>query len=736
MAEVRSTAVVPLNGKNYPTWKVQCRMALIKDGLWGIVDGTESIPGEDEAEARRKYITRRDRALATIVLSVEPSLLYLIGNPQDPGTVWTSLQNHFQKKTWANRLELRRKLYSLRLKDGAPVQEHIRRMTEIFEELSVIEAPVSDEDKVVHLLASLPDSFGVLVTALEANSETVPKIELVTERLLREEHKLKEKGETIGDDQKAFAAEGRQKRLTCHFCRKPGHIKRDCWKLAQLQAAKPGAGKKGHKPKHAANKVTSKQKGSAAVSGDEEALVVGYALATPGISKNLWIVDSGATCHMCNDKTLFSELETLREPQEVSLGDGHVLEAAAEGSVSLEMLLPDGRKQRCKLRKVLWIPKLSHNLLSVSRVSETGKTVAFDDSGCEITNADGKCIAYASKTGDLYCLNLCRDQQSLNLATEKNKERLWHRRYGHFCEQSLQKLAKKELVDDFDYDTRNSIGFCEVCIGGKHHRSPFGTSDRCTSEHLELVHTDICGKMGVKSIGGAEYFITFTDDKTRYSWVYPLKTKDQAFDCFLDWKASVERSSGKKLKMIRSDNGGKYTSKKFEAYLKSQGIRHECTIPKTPEQNSIAERLNRTLVESCRSMLLDADLPQRFWAEAISTANYLRNRCPSHAIKGVTPYQAWHGVKPKVEHLRVFGCESYAHIPKDERKKLDSKARKCILMGYGERTKGYRLYDAAQKKILHSRDVRFNEKEKPDKMDSESTPKTDIPETRVSLELP
>ena len=115
MAEVRSTAVVPLNGKNYPTWKVQCRMALIKDGLWGIVDGTEAIPGEDEAEARRKYITRRDRALATIVLSVEPSLLYLIGNPQDPGTVWTSLQNHFQKKTWANRLELRRKLYSLRL---------------------------------------------------------------------------------------------------------------------------------------------------------------------------------------------------------------------------------------------------------------------------------------------------------------------------------------------------------------------------------------------------------------------------------------------------------------------------------------------------------------------------------------------------------------------------------------------------------------------------------------------
>ena len=735
MAEVRSTVIVPLREKNYPTWKVQCRMALVKDGLWGVVDGTDTDPGTENVEARRKYLSTRDRALAMIVLSMEPSLLYLIGDPQDPGKVWKTLQDHFQKKTWANRLELRRKLYALRLKEGDSVQEHVRRMTEIFEELSVIDAPVSDEDKVVHLLASLPDSFGMLVTALEANSETVPKLELVTERLLHEEQKLKKKDEAAGDDQKALAAKRRLKSRTCHFCGKPGHIKRDCWKLAELQAVKE-AGKKGNRHKHTANKVTIKQKDREVSSdSDNEALVVGYALAAT--SKKLWIVDSGATCHMCNDKTLFSELTILRKPQEVSLGDGHVLEAIAEGTVSLQMLLPERRKQRCSLKKVLWIPNLSHNLLSVSRASEAGKTVTFDDSGCEITNTDGKCIATASKIGDLYFLNLSKNQQSLNMITEKNKERLWHRRYGHLSEQGLQKLAKKRLVDNFDYDAGSKIGFCEACIGGKHHRSPFDASDRTTSEHLELVHTDLCGKMGVKSIGGAEYFISFTDDKTRYSWVYPLKTKDQAFDYFLEWKALVEKSSGKKLKTIRSDNGGEYTSKRFEAYLKSEGICHECTIPKTPEQNGIAERLNRTLVESSRSMLLDADLPQRFWAEAVSTANYLKNRCPSRAVKGMTPYEAWHGTRPKVEHLRVFGCESYAHIPKDERRKFDSKARKCILLGYGERTKGYRLYDPVQQKVLHSRDVRFNEEEKQVRVNSESTPRDDISEThRVALELP
>ena len=125
MAEMKAVSIVPLNGKNYPTWKVQCRMALMKDGLWGIVNGSERDPGESQVEAHKKFVSRRDRALALVVLAVEPSLLYLIGDPEDPVAVWNKLEGQFQKKTWANKLELRRKLYSLRLKDGESVHEHI-----------------------------------------------------------------------------------------------------------------------------------------------------------------------------------------------------------------------------------------------------------------------------------------------------------------------------------------------------------------------------------------------------------------------------------------------------------------------------------------------------------------------------------------------------------------------------------------------------------------------------------
>ena len=111
------------------------------------------------------------------------------------------------------------------------------------------------------------------------------------------------------------------------------------------------------------------------------------------------------------------------------------------------------------------------------------------------------------------------------------------------------------------------------------------------------------------------------------------------------------------------------------------------TVPKTPEQNGVAERLNRTLVVTARSMLLDAKLPKSYWGEAVNTAVYLKNPSPSRSLRGVTPYEAWFGVKPQVKHLRVLGCDAFPHVPRDERGKFDSKTRKCILVGYSLQSK-------------------------------------------------
>ena len=533
---------------------------------------------------------------------------------------------------------------------------------------------------------------------------------------MHEERKLKD--QSVGTNSEKAMTTKHKKGPKCHHCGKYGHIRRNCRKFA-AEAKSDSSEKgdtKGVKQHAKAAKVREDDSSSSDNDSDSEiGLVTRHALTTSAGRQDTWIVDSGATCHMSNDRRLFVELRDLEKPLKVTLGDGHDLNAVGRGVVVLQTKLPSGRRKKCKLHDVLYVPKLTHNLLSVSKASDAGKKVRFGEASCKILDENKKLIAVATRAGDLYYLNCCPGFQRSHVTVDKSEtmEDIWHQRFGHLGARNLQRLAKHGMVDGFDFDATKQIKFCESCVKGKHHRSKFPTSGGKRSEEpLGLVHSDLCGKMSSKSLSGAEYFLTFIDDKTRYVWVYILKQKDQVFEKFLEWKALVEKSTGRKLKALRTDNGGEYTSAEFEAYLKKEGVRHELTVPKTPEQNGVAERMNRTLVETMRSMLADSKLPPRFWAEALSTAVYLRNRSPTKSVNKMTPFEAWMGEKPNVEHLRTFGCAVYAHVPKDERKKLDMKTRKCVLLGYGTEIKGYRLYDPERARVFHSRDVIFNEKEK------------------------
>ena len=188
-----------------------------------------------------------------------------------------------------------------------------------------------------------------------------------------------------------------------------------------------------------------------------------------------------------------------------------------------------------------------------------------------------------------------------------------------------------------------------------------------------------------------------------------LKQKSEVFSKFIEWKTMIEKATGKSVKTLRTDNSGEYIAKDFEQYLKVNGIRHQLTVRKTPEQNGVAERFNRTVVEMVRAILSGSGLAKKFWAEALATACYLRNRSSTAAVKGMTPHEALHGEKPCVQNLKIFGCDAYAHVPKDERSKLDAKAQKCVLLGYGTETEGYRLLNQESGILFYSRDVKFNE---------------------------
>ena len=228
-------------------------------------------------------------------------------------------------------------------------------------------------------------------------------------------------------------------------------------------------------------------------------------------------------------------------------------------------------------------------------------------------------------------------------------------------------------------------------------------------EPLKLIHTDVCGPMSTNSIGGARYFVTFIDDNSRKTFVYFLKTKDQVFTKFKEFRSMIQNQTGKRIKNIRSDNGGEYLSNNFKKFLKDHGIQHQVTVPYTPEQNGVAERANRIIVEAARSMLYARDMNLEFWAEAISTAVYLKNRSPTKALHDITPEQAWTGKKPSVGHLRSFGCKAYVHVPTQHRSKLDSKTLECVFTGYYTESKGYRVFNIVKQQALISRDVIFDE---------------------------
>ena len=164
-----------------------------------------------------------------------------------------------------------------------------------------------------------------------------------------------------------------------------------------------------------------------------------------------------------------------------------------------------------------------------------------------------------------------------------------------------------------------------------------------------------------------------------------------------------------KIKILRTDNGGELISKEFDNYLTQHGVVHQKTVPYTPEQNSVAERINRTLVETVRSMISDSKLDKSCWGEAVSTATHLRNRSPTVVLDNKTPYEALFGTNPSLHHFRTFGCMCYAHISKEQRCKLDPKSTKCVFMGYGSDVKAYRLFDLSNKWPIFSRDVIFDE---------------------------
>ena len=210
---------------------------------------------------------------------------------------------------------------------------------------------------------------------------------------------------------------------------------------------------------------------------------------------------------------------------------------------------------------------------------------------------------------------------------------------------------------------------------------------------------------------GHLYFMTFIDDYSQKTWIYFLKSKEsgEVLDRFREFSALIENQSGKRIKVLRSDSGGEYTSNGFIDFYSEAGIKRGFTVPYNPQQNGVAKRKNRTIISAAKAMIHDQGVPMFLWAEACSTTVYVQNMCPHRRMRDTTPGEAVTGERPEIGHLRIFGCPVYVHAPRERRTKLDPSGKKGIFVGYSEFPKAYQIYILGQRKIELSRDVTFEE---------------------------
>ncbi|KAJ9547425.1 hypothetical protein OSB04_019968 [Centaurea solstitialis] len=385
--------------------------------------------------------------------------------------------------------------------------------------------------------------------------------------------------------------------------------------------------------------------------------------------------------HICNHLQGFRRRETLRKDRSnLRVGEGTMLVAEAVGSYSLS--LPSGLV--LELENCYYVPKMIKNVISFDLL-----------------------VDQATPSNGLYVLNLQENREVYHIS-KRSKEiedqtYLWHCRLGHINKKRIEQLQKGGLLGSFDFRPFDN---CESCLSGKMTKQPFNKNNERASELLGIIHTDVCGPFSHEARGGYRYFITFTDDFSRYGYVYLIRHKSEAFERFKEFQNEVQNQLDRNIKFLRSDRGGEYLSQEFDNHLMEFGIVSQLTPPYTPQMNDVSERRNCTLLDMVRSMMCRSSLPASFWGHALEIAAHILNRVQTKSVEK-TPYEIWTSKKPKLSFLKIWGCEVYVKRPTSE--KLKPKSDKCIFVGYPKTTMGYYFYNPTENKVFVARNGKFLE---------------------------
>lgn len=769
----------PLNGDNYNTWHRSMRMALRAKNKLGFVDGTITVPNSS-VPTYHQWVRVNDMITSWLIHSMVPELATSIIYADTAQAIWTDLQERFSQPNSMKIYEVKKSISDCLQKDLSITTYYTRLKILWDELASYITIPTCScgaakavtellqQDHAMQFLEGLNDGFSAIRSQILLQ-EPLPSVNKIYSLMLQEERQRllviltpnPTEGSALVASQSSqqkskpahvFLNHGKgtngqknRPKINCTHCGRDNHTIDKCYKIHgypprtnqysgnhpskhshsqprvfAVASAQQGEPSQGSEPAGVASSTITQEQYDHILTilqrGRNDPLTNFAGMSLSSFLNDTWIIDSGATNHMCSSSEILQSSSPNTSLSTVQMADGSTATITRIGSTSINPSL--------HLDNIFLIPSFKFNLLSVSQLTKSlNCSVTFFSDHCVFQDlTTKKTIGVGKCWNGLYYL-----QRSMNfLAGLKPSFDIWHWRLGH--------PAANRSVSILSIDPGVSFSkkiICDVCPLGKHARNFFPSSNIKTTAPFQLIHCDIWGSFFAPSNTDAHYFLTIVDDFSRCTWVFLMKHKSETqsilktFISFISTQYATrvgniqtdgallisvdELKSIFPVKGIRTDNGTEFLSKELQDFFKIHGIIHQRSCVSTPQQNGVVERKHRHLLDVARTLRFQSNLPLIFWGECILTAAYLINKIPSPVLNEKTPHELLLGSPPTYSHLKVFGCLCYAHNLSPQRHKFDARSKPGIFIGYPFGQKGYKIYDLKSKTIYTSRDVLFYE---------------------------